>query len=105
MAEILQLSFALEEQEIFATASTGLVLNGTPSSDPEAHPLTLCWYDQQAPNVASPPAPCSAGPYIGNSLTFTYAVGWGTSHDIWLEVRDPALLSDRTATQSINNST
>jgi hypothetical protein len=83
----------------------GLVLNGTPSSDPEAHPLTLCWYDQQAPTVASPPAPCSAGPYIGNSLTFTYAVGWGTSHNIWLEVRDPAQLSDRTATQSINNST
>ena len=83
----------------------GLVLNGTPSSDPEAHPLSLCWYDQQAPNVASPPAPCSAGPYIGNSLSFTYAVGWGTSHNIWLEVRDPALLSDRTATQSINNST
>jgi hypothetical protein len=83
----------------------GLVLNGTPSSDPESQSMTFCWYDQQAPNVASPPAPCSAGPYIGNSVTFTYAVGWGTSHNIWLEVRDPALLSDRTATQSINNST
>jgi PleD family two-component response regulator len=34
MAEILQLSFALEEQEIFATASTGIVLNGTTQEQP-----------------------------------------------------------------------
>jgi hypothetical protein len=89
----------------YRATAPGIVLNATPSSDAEGHALTFCWYDQQAPNVSSPPAPCAAGPYIGNSLTFTYVpTVRGASHNIWLEVRDPALLSDRTATQSINDS-
>jgi hypothetical protein len=89
----------------YEPSPSGLVLNASASSDPEGHSLNYCWYDEQAPMVSSPPAPCAAGRYIGNSFTFTYNVAWRTSHNIWLEVRDPALLSSRTATESINNGT
>jgi hypothetical protein len=83
--------------------SQALVLNGSASSDPEDDPLSYCWYDSSAPNVASPPAPCEAGPYIGNGITLGYAIPSGATRSIWLVVYDSALLLNRTPARSITN--
>jgi hypothetical protein len=83
--------------------SQGLVLNGSASTDPEDDPLTYCWYDSSAANVASPPSPCEAGPYIGSGITFTYAIPADATRSIWLVVYDSALLLNRTTARSITN--
>jgi hypothetical protein len=88
-----------------ATSSAqGVVLNGSPSTDPEDQPLTFCWYAVGEPTVAAPPSPCASGPYVGTGITFTYLVPWGSTHQIWLEVHDPARLLDKTTTRTITNS-
>jgi hypothetical protein len=72
--------------------ATGLMLNGSLSSDPEGDPLTYCWYDTQKVG-SNPPAGSSCranGQYVGENVTYHYTVANGTSHGIWLEVRDSA---------------
>ena len=81
----------------------GLLLNGSASSDPEDDPLNYCWYDGAAPIVASPPAPCEAGRYIGSGITYGYAIPSGATRSIWLVVYDSALLLNRTTARSITN--
>jgi hypothetical protein len=84
-------------------SSQGLVLNGSASTDPEDDPLSYCWYDASAANVASPPAPCEAGPYIGSGITLPHAVPSGATRSIRLVVYDSALLLNRTPSRSITN--
>jgi len=56
--------------------STGLILNGSESTDPEGEPLTYVWYDGSTK--------------VGDGIVFNYTVAKGTSHNISLKVYDPA---------------
>ena len=56
--------------------STGLILNGSESIDPEGEPLTYVWYDGTTK--------------IGDGIVFNYTVAKGTAHNINLKVYDPA---------------
>jgi type II secretory pathway pseudopilin PulG len=55
--------------------STGLILNGSESTDPEGEPLTYVWYDGSTK--------------IGDGIVFNYTVAKGTTHNISLKVYDP----------------
>jgi hypothetical protein len=56
--------------------TTGLILNGSESTDPEGEPLTYVWYDGSTK--------------VGDGIVFNYNVAKGTSHNISLKVYDPA---------------
>jgi type II secretory pathway component PulJ len=56
--------------------STGLILNGSESTDPEGEPLTYVWYDGSTK--------------VGDGIVFNYTVAKGTSHNMSLKVYDPA---------------
>ena len=71
--------------------TAGLMLNGSPSTDPDGDPLTYCWYDTRVTGVVPPQgSPCSPANYVGESITFHYLVANGTQHVISLQVRDQA---------------
>jgi hypothetical protein len=88
----------------------GLLLNGSLSSDPEGDLLTYCWYDSAAAQVdqaamTQRKLSCSPGPLVGTGVTFLYAVPYGATRTVWLEVRDPGDLAGVSAQQTITNQT
>jgi hypothetical protein len=65
----------------------GIVLNGSPSSDPEGEALSYVWYD--------------GATKIGTGVTLTYKVTPGTVHAIQLKVFDPAALEGDAPVQQV----
>lgn len=81
---------------------SGLMLNGSLSTDPDGDPLTYCWYDARVTGVTPPQGSvCSAGNYIGEGITFHDLVANGTQHVITLQVRDQAGLLGVSAAQTV----
>jgi type II secretory pathway component PulJ len=66
------------------SGSQGLILNGSPASDPEGQPLTYQWW--------------SDGTKVGTGLVNTYNAGG--SHSIQLKVFDPGGLEGDSATKT-----
>ena len=80
----------------------GLMLNGSLSTDPDGDPMTYCWYDANVTGVTPPTGSvCTAGHYIGESITFHDLVANGTQHVITLQVRDQAGLLGVSAAQTV----
>jgi hypothetical protein len=89
-------------------SAQGLLLNGSLSADPEGDLLTYCWYDAAATWrdqawMTTNKLSCTPGPLVGTGVTFLYAVPYGATRTIWLEVRDPADLSGSSPQQSKTN--
>jgi type II secretory pathway component PulJ len=70
------------------SGATAIVLNGSPSYDPEGQGLTYVWLD--------------GGVKKGDGVTFTLPVTSNTNHTIQLKVFDPAGLEGDSATKSIH---
>jgi type II secretory pathway pseudopilin PulG len=64
-----------------------VLLNGSPSTDPEGQPLDFHWY--------------ADGREVGRGLVFDYYAETGGRHEIGLEVFDPSGLSHRSPGQSV----
>jgi hypothetical protein len=71
------------------SGATAIVLNGSPSYDPEGQALKYVWVDNgiKIPN--------------GTGITYTYAVAPHSTHSIQLKVFDPAGLEGDSATKSV----
>jgi hypothetical protein len=78
-----------------------VILNGSPSSDPEGQPLTYVWMEG---------VPDGAARKLGEGITCecpTNAEAFPTqrlapgTYTLWLEVTDPGGLSTRSATQTV----
>jgi len=66
----------------------GFVLNGSASADPEGDPLRYTWFDGTT--------------QVGTGITFNYTgLSAGSSHQLRLEVADPAGLTGVSATQAV----
>ena len=75
---------------VFTAANAGIrhvLLNGSPSSDPEGDPLDFYWF---ANNVQ-----------VGKGLIFDFAAPSGGTYQLRLEVRDPSGMVGRSATQTV----
>jgi hypothetical protein len=70
------------------TGSSAIVLNGSPSYDPEGNALQYSWLDN--------------GVKVGTGVTFSYAVTPDSNHSMQLQVFDPAGLPGSSATVSIH---
>jgi type II secretory pathway component PulJ len=70
------------------TGSSAIVLNGSPSYDPEGNALQYSWLDN--------------GVKVGTGVTFSYAVTPDSNHSMQLQVFDPAGLPGSSATASIH---
>ena len=70
------------------SGASAIVLNGSPSYDPEGEALNYVWLDN--------------GTKIGSGITYSYAVSAGSNHSIQLKVFDPAGLEGDSATKSIH---
>lgn len=74
----------------FAATRTagGLILNGSASVDPEGDPLAYAWFDGAV--------------QVGTGITFTYTgLASGSTHQLRLEVTDPAGLKGASAVQAV----
>jgi type II secretory pathway pseudopilin PulG len=75
---------------LFTAAQAGVrhvLLNGSPSSDPEGDPLDYYWFVN--------------GVEIGRGLIYDYAAPAGGSYVVRLDVRDPSGLLGRSPTQTV----
>jgi hypothetical protein len=75
---------------LFTAAQAGVrhvLLNGSPSSDPEGDPLDYYWFVN--------------GVEIGRGLIYDYAAPAGGSYVVRLDVRDPSGLLGRSPTQAV----
>jgi type II secretory pathway pseudopilin PulG len=75
---------------LFTAAQAGVrhvLLNGSPSSDPEGDPLDYYWFVN--------------GVEVGNGLIFDYAAPAGGSYVFRLDVRDPSGLLGRSPTETV----
>jgi hypothetical protein len=75
---------------LFTAAAAGLrhvLLNGSPSSDPEGDPLDYHWFVN--------------GVEVGSGLIFDYAATAGGTYEFRLDVRDPSGLLGRSPTQTV----
>lgn len=89
----------------YTSSVQGIYLNGSSSQDPEGDPLLYCWYDTSLATVsASAAAPCDGGPFLGAGVTILDVVAVGASRNVYLIVKDPALLSNQSATTLVTNS-
>ncbi|MBA2349648.1 MAG: hypothetical protein H0V81_15280 [Solirubrobacterales bacterium] len=71
-----------------ATRSIGrILLNGSPSADPDGQPLTYVWLDGTT--------------VIGRGIVFDYAVAPDSSHVLRLQVSDPGGLTTTSAPQTV----
>jgi hypothetical protein len=74
----------------FTAAPAGIrhvLLNGSPSSDPEGDPLDFYWFVN---NVQ-----------VGRGLIYDYAAPSGGAYQFRLEVRDPSGMVGRSATETV----
>jgi type II secretory pathway pseudopilin PulG len=74
----------------FTAAPAGIrhvLLNGSPSSDPEGDPLDFFWFVN--------------GVEVGDGLIFDYAATTGGSYEFRLEVRDPSGMVGQSETQTV----
>jgi type II secretory pathway pseudopilin PulG len=86
-----------------AVAGSGMVLNGSDSTDPEAKALEYYWYDAgQADNLCDPlPDEVPQVGCVGAGIVFNYAPPAPGSRTLSLVVRDPAGLTDQAGSQTV----
>ena len=75
---------------LFTAAPAGLrhvLLNASPSSDPEGDPLDYAWF--------------ANGVQVGSGLIFDYAAPAGGPYEFRLDVRDPSGLLSQSSTQTV----
>jgi prepilin-type N-terminal cleavage/methylation domain-containing protein len=86
-----------------AVNGSTIVLNGSQSSDPEGKALEYYWYDPAVATNKCVPPPPSGLPQTGCvalGIVASYTPPGPGTRNLYLIVRDPAGLTDQTATQS-----
>lgn len=86
-----------------AVAGSGIVLNGSNSTDPEGKALEYFWYDAaRSDNLCTPlPDEVPQTGCVGAGIVFSYAPPAAGSRTLSLVVRDPAGLTDQAGSQIV----